>query len=144
MQHIRFPCPSLSPRVCSKSCPSRRWYHLPFHALPPPSPFAFNLSRHQSLFQWVGSLRQVAKVLELQRESFQWLWFIHYPQITCLWFEKVQNRDFPVAQWLRLHATTARGVGSTPDQGTKTPHRPHSVAERKKKDCFPDNPSFSA
>ena len=34
----------------------------------PLSPFSFtvlNLSRHQGLFQWVGSLHQVAKVLEL-------------------------------------------------------------------------------
>ena len=30
-----------------------------------PSP-AFNLSQHQGLFQWVGSLHQVAKALELQ------------------------------------------------------------------------------
>ena len=28
--------------------------------------FAFNLSQHQGLFQWVGSSHQVAKVLELQ------------------------------------------------------------------------------
>ena len=32
----------------------------------PPTPPAFNLSQHQGLFQWVGSLHQVAKVLELQ------------------------------------------------------------------------------
>ena len=35
------------------------------HSLPPSS-FAFSLSQHQGLFQWVGSLHQVAKVLELQ------------------------------------------------------------------------------
>ena len=35
------------------------------HTLPFPSPAAFNLSRHQSLFQWVSSLHQVAKLLEL-------------------------------------------------------------------------------
>ena len=27
LQHARFPCPSLSPRVCSNSCPSSRWCH---------------------------------------------------------------------------------------------------------------------
>ena len=45
------------------------------HPLPPPSPFAFNLSQHQGLFQWVSSLHQVAKVLEfqLQHQSFQWI-----------------------------------------------------------------------
>ena len=35
----------------------------PSHPLPPPSPPAFNLSQHQGLFQWVGSLHQVLKVL---------------------------------------------------------------------------------
>ena len=40
-----------------------------------PSPPAFNLPQHQSLFQWVGSSHQVAKVLELQlqHQSFQWI-----------------------------------------------------------------------
>ena len=39
-----------------------------------PSPLALSLSQHQGLFQWVSSLHQVAKVLELQlqRQSFQW------------------------------------------------------------------------
>ena len=31
----------------------------PSHPLPPSSPFAFNLSQHQRLFQWVGSGHQV-------------------------------------------------------------------------------------
>ena len=31
-----------------------------------PSPPTFNLSQHQGLFQGIGSLHQVAKVLELQ------------------------------------------------------------------------------
>ena len=37
----------------------------PSHPLSSPSP-AFSLSQHQGLFQLVGSLHQVAKVLELQ------------------------------------------------------------------------------
>ena len=39
----------------------------------PPSPFAFDLSQHQGLFQWVGFSHQVAKALELQLklQSFQ-------------------------------------------------------------------------
>ena len=35
-----------------------------------PSPPAFNLSQYQGLFQWVSSLCPVAKVLELQHQSF--------------------------------------------------------------------------
>ena len=45
------------------------WVHdaiQPSHPLSSPSPPALNLSQHQGLFQWVGSSRQVAKVLELQ------------------------------------------------------------------------------
>ena len=40
-----------------------------------PSPPTFNLSKHQSLFKWVSSLHQVAKVLEfqLQHQSLQWI-----------------------------------------------------------------------
>ena len=47
----------------------------PPHPLSSPSPPALNLSQHQGLFQWVGSLYQVAKVLEfqLQHQSFQWI-----------------------------------------------------------------------
>ena len=49
----------------------------PSHPLPS-SPPAFNLSQHQGLFQWIGSLNQVAKVLEiqLQHQSFQWIFRI--------------------------------------------------------------------
>ena len=51
----------------------------PSHPLLSPSP-AFNLSQHQSLFQWVDSLHQVAKVLELQlqHQSFQWIFRIDF------------------------------------------------------------------
>ena len=45
----------------------------PSHSLSSPTPPAFNLSQHQGLFQWVHSLHQVAKVLEFQHQSFQWI-----------------------------------------------------------------------
>ena len=38
----------------------------PSHPLSSPSPLAPNPSQHQSLFQWVNSLHEVAKVLEFQ------------------------------------------------------------------------------
>ena len=38
----------------------------PSHPLSSPSPPALNLSQHQSLFQWVNSSQEVAKVLEFQ------------------------------------------------------------------------------
>ena len=45
----------------------------PSHPLSSPSLPAFSLSQHQSLFQWISSLYQVAKILELQHQSFQWI-----------------------------------------------------------------------
>ena len=46
----------------------------PSHPLSSPSPPAPNPSQHQSLFQWVNSSHEVAKVLEFQHQhqSFQW------------------------------------------------------------------------
>ena len=37
-----------------------------------PSP-TLNISQHQGLLQWVRSSHQVAKVLELQHQTFQWI-----------------------------------------------------------------------
>ena len=71
-QHTRPPCPSSTPGVHPDSRPSSQWCHpaisssvVPFSC---PSP-----SQHQSLFQWVNSSHEVAKVLEfqLQHHSFQ-------------------------------------------------------------------------
>ena len=47
----------------------------PSHPLLSPSPPALNVSQHHSLFKWVSSSNQVAKVLEfqLQHQSFQWI-----------------------------------------------------------------------
>ena len=69
--HVRLLCPSLSPRVCSNSCPLSQWCSVTISLLSPS--FALNLSQHQGLFKWVSSLHQVAKGWELQHQSFQWL-----------------------------------------------------------------------
>ena len=66
LQHTRLTCHSLSPRVCSNSCPSSRWCHPTISSSFTPISSWFNLSQHQSLFQWIGFLHQLAKVLELQ------------------------------------------------------------------------------
>ena len=72
-QHTRPPCPSPTPGVHPDSRPSSQWCHpaisssvIPFFSCPNPS-------QHQSLFQWVNSSHELAKVLEfqLQRHSFQ-------------------------------------------------------------------------
>ena len=56
LQHARLPCPSPTRRVYSNLCPSSQWCHPTSPSLP-----AFNLSKHQGLFKWVGSLHQWPK-----------------------------------------------------------------------------------
>ena len=65
LQSDRLLCPPLFPGVCQIHV---YWVDDSIqlsHPLQLPS-FAFNLSQHQGLIQWVGSSRQVFKVLELQ------------------------------------------------------------------------------
>ena len=52
----------------------------PSRPLSSPSSPALNLSQYQSLFQWVGSSHQVAKVLELQlqHQPFQWTFRVDF------------------------------------------------------------------
>ena len=67
-QHARPPCPSQTPGVHSDSRPSSQWCHPAISSSVAPNP-----SQHQSLFQWVNSSHEVAKVLEfqLQHHSLQ-------------------------------------------------------------------------
>ena len=69
-----LPWPSLF-GICSNSCPWSQWSHPTVSPSVVPSPVACNLSQYQSLFQWVSSSQQVAKVLELQlqHQSFHWI-----------------------------------------------------------------------
>ena len=50
----------------------------PSDPLSSPFPPLFNLYQHHGLFQWVGTSCQVANVLELQHQSFQWIFRIHF------------------------------------------------------------------
>ena len=75
-QHTRPPCPSPTPRVYSNSCPSSWWCHtaisssvVPFSSFPQSPPASWS-------FQWVYSLHEVAKVLELWRH-------FHYRGLEC-------------------------------------------------------------
>ena len=61
LQHARLPCPSLSPRVYSNSCPLSQWCFLTISSSSALFSFAFNFSQHQGLFQWLSSLHQVPK-----------------------------------------------------------------------------------
>ena len=57
----------------------------PSYPLLPPSTTALNLSRHQGLFQWVGSSPQVAQILELQHQYFQWIFRVDFLYNWLVW-----------------------------------------------------------
>ena len=48
------------------------------HPLLSASPPTCNLFQHHGLFQWVSSSHHLAKVLELQHQSFQWLFRVDF------------------------------------------------------------------
>ena len=64
-QYARPPSQSPTPGVYSNPCPLSRWCHPTISCSVVPSPPAFNLTQHQGLFQWVGSLHQVAEYWSL-------------------------------------------------------------------------------
>ena len=57
----------------------------PSHPLSFPSPPVFNLSQHQGLFQWVSYSHQVVKELELQYQSFQWIFRVDFLEDWLVW-----------------------------------------------------------
>ena len=63
LQHARPPCPSPTPEIAQIHVYRVDDDIQPSHPVSSPSPPAFNLSQHQGLFQLVGSLHQVAKVM---------------------------------------------------------------------------------
>ena len=112
LQHARLPCPSLSPRVCSNSCPLSQRSHL---NLLPPSPPTLNISQHQGLFQWVSSSQQVVKVLELQHQSFQWIFRVDF------------LKDWLVGSFLNPLSHTHRKIPRTEEPGRL--HTVHGVTK---------------
>ena len=70
-----------------KLSPLSWWCHSTISSSTAPSPPAFYLSQHQGLYQWVGSLHQVARELELypQHQSFQWIFRVHFLYDWLVW-----------------------------------------------------------
>ena len=81
LQHARPPCPSLSSRVCPRSCPLSQWHYLSISSSAALFSFCLQFSQHQGPFQWAGCSYQIAHVLELklQHQSFQWVFRVDFP-----------------------------------------------------------------
>ena len=80
----------------------------PSHSLLSPSPPAFNLSQHQGLFQWVSSSHWVARVLELQHQSFQWIFRIDFLWDWPVWFPwspRDSQQSSPILQFKSIKSS---------------------------------------
>ena len=75
LQHARLPCPSLSPGICSNSCPLSWWCHpsisssvAPFSSCPQcfPASGSFPVS-------WLFTSGAKVLELQLQHQSFRWI-----------------------------------------------------------------------
>ena len=91
---LHLPCPSLSPRICSDSRPFSQWWHptistsvVPFSSCPQ------SFLASSGLSQRVSSLHQVAQVLELQHQSFQWIFGVDFLYDWLVW-SSCCSRDF--------------------------------------------------
>ena len=82
----------------------------PSHPLSFLSPPAFNLSQQQSLFKWVSSSHQVAKVLELQLQyqSFQWIFrtdFLEDWLVGSPWIPRDSQESSPTPQFKSINSS---------------------------------------
>ena len=106
LQHARLSCPSLSPGICSNSR-SLSWWHHPT-ILSSVAPFSCPQSFPAS--QCVGSSHQVAKVLklQLQHQSFLWIFRVDFLQDWLLWPPAVQGTLQSLLQHHSLKASVLR------------------------------------
>ena len=72
LQHIRSACPSPSSRISPSSCPLNWWCHSDISSSDALFSFCPKFSPASGIFQWVGCLHQVTKILklQLQHQSF--------------------------------------------------------------------------
>ena len=107
-QHARPPCPSPTCRACLNSHPSSQWCYPTISSSVTPSPPALNVSQHQGHFQWAGSSHQGAKVLELQLQSFQWIFRVDFLQDWLVWSPcspRDSQESSPIPQFKSINST---------------------------------------
>ena len=80
LQHVRLPCPSLSPRVCSSCCPLSRWCHPTI--LCSVTPFYSSLQSFPA--SGFFPMRQVF-TSGSQHQSFQWIFRVDFLYDWLVW-----------------------------------------------------------
>ena len=109
--HARLPCPSLSPRVCSNSCPLGWWCYLTisssafFSCLQSfPAPRSFPVS-------WFFTSGDQSIGVSLQRQSFQWIFRVYFLLDWLVWspcYPRDSQESSPVPQFKNIHSLAFR------------------------------------
>ena len=84
-QHARVSCPSRSHGVCTKSHPSSHQCHLNISSSVAPFFFCLQSFPASGSFPMSEFLHKVAKELELQHQSFQWIFRVDYLKDWLVW-----------------------------------------------------------
>ena len=116
LQHSRLPCPSLSPRACSNSCPLNQWYHptisssvIPFSSCLHPFPALGSLQMSQLLASGGQSMWASASALIFPMNIQGWFPLgltglisliknVHIPDSLCCTVE-TQHYKAVILQW---------------------------------------------
>ena len=104
LQHARLPCPSLSPGVCSNSCPLSQLMLSNDLILCCPLLLFLSIFPNVRVFSRVGSLHHVAKVLELQLQHLRLISF-KTDWIDLLAFQKILESS-PAPQFESINSLT--------------------------------------
>ena len=100
---------SFSPSLLKfMSIESVQWWRQPSHSLLPPFPPLSALPSIRGLFQWVSSSHQVTNVLELQHQSFQWIFRVTFLRIDLFELLAVQWTFKSLLQHYNLKASILR------------------------------------
>ena len=129
LQHARLPCPSLSPRVCSNSCPLSRWCHPTisssgalFSSCSRSSPKSRSFPMSWLLASGDQSIRASASVLPVKTQG----WFpleltdlisllskglLRIFSSTTVWKHQLFSAQSSLCQPSHLHMTTGKAIG---------------------------------
>ena len=105
-QHTGPPCPSPPPGVCSDSCPWSQWCHPTILFSVPHFSSCLQSFPASESFPMSQFSHKVAKVLELQHQSFQWLFRTDFLQdwlVWSPWSPKSSQESSPTPQFKSIN-----------------------------------------
>ena len=106
LQHARLPCPSLSPYICSNSCPLSQWCHptisssvIPFFSCPQSCPASGSFSMSQNFASGGQSIGASASASDLPMNTQDWS--------PLGWTDRISLQSKGLSSLLQYHSSKA-------------------------------------